>query len=306
MKRTALLSLLAGIIATGGLARAARAEVDVIATVPTLAALTAAVGGAHVRVRSLSLPTQDPHFVDAKPSLLLELNKARLLVAVGLDLEVGWLPTLLTGARNAEIQRGTSGYLECASHVRILEVPRVKVDRSMGDIHPGGNPHFLYDPRGASGCATAIAERLSAIDPSHAADYKRNLSAFEKQLRSKAVAWQKQLAPHRGKGVVTYHKSWIYLLDWAGLREVGTLEPKPGIPPSPRHVARVLEVARKAGARAVLQEAFYPDRMAKLVAQKIGGRLVSPPGGPDVVRGQTYFQYMDRMVADLAAALGTS
>ena len=300
MKRSALLTLLAG-LALG--ARPARAEVEVIATVPTLAALAAEVGGAHVRVRSLALPTQDPHFVDAKPSLLLELNKADLLVAVGLDLEVGWLPTLLTGARNADIQRGTTGYLECSQHASILEIPRGKVDRSMGDIHPGGNPHYLYDPRGARGCAGAIAQRLSAVDPGHADDYKKNLRSFEQRLQAKAIAWQKLLAPHRGKAVVTYHRSWIYLLDWAGLREVGTLEPKPGIPPSPRHVARVLEVARKAGARAVLQESFYPDRMAKLVAQKIGARLVTPPGGPDVRRGQTYFQYMDAMVADLAAAL---
>src|SRR5690606_24345436 len=245
---------------------AARADVAVVTTVPTLAALAAEVGGEHVSVRSLSLPTQDPHFVDPKPSLMLELNRADLLVAVGLDLEVGWLPTLQTGARNRKIQRGSSGYLDCSAYVGILDIPRHKVDRSQGDIHPGGNPHYLYDPRGAIGCAHGIAARLAIIDPPHAAAYRKNLAAFKRRVAAKVAGWKKALAAARGAPVITYHRSWSYLLDWIGLREVATLEPKPGVPPSAGHVAAVIRAGRKASARAILLEAYYPTRMPKLVA----------------------------------------
>lgn len=286
-----------------GVSSPARADVSVVTTVPTLAAITREVGGERVRVQSLSLPTQDPHFVDARPSLVLQLNKAGLLVSVGLDLEVGWLPTLLTGARNPDIQRGATGHLDCSTYAPILDVPRAKVDRSMGDIHPGGNPHYLYDPRGAGGCASAIAARLATIDPANAREYRANLRVFEDKLAARTAAWKKALAPYRGRSVVTYHRSWTYLLDWLGLRSAGELEPKPGIPPTPRHVARVIQSARQAGARVVLQEGFYPDRTGKLVAEKIGGTVVAPPGGPDVRAGQSYFEYMDAMVASLARGL---
>jgi zinc/manganese transport system substrate-binding protein len=286
-----------------GLSSPARADVSVVTTVPTLAAIAREVGGKRVRVQSLSLPTQDPHFVDARPSLVLQLNKASLLVSVGLDLEVGWLPTLQTGARNPEIQRGATGHLDCSTYAPILDVPRAKVDRSMGDIHPGGNPHYLYDPRGAGGCASGIAARLATIDPAHAGEYRANVKAFEAKLATRQAAWKKALAPYRGKSIVTYHRSWTYLLDWVGLRSAGELEPKPGIPPTPRHVARVIQSARQAGARVVLQEGFYPDRTGKLVADKIGATVVAPPGGPDVRAGQSYFEYMDALVAQLVRAL---
>lgn len=281
----------------------ARAKVDVVATVPTLAALVEAVGGDHVRVTSMALATQDPHFVDAKPSLVLQLNKADLLVAVGLDLEVGWLPTLQTGARNRKIQRGATGYLECALYARIVDVPRQKVDRSMGDIHPGGNPHYLYDPRGALGCAYGIMSRLATIDPKHAADYRRNLAYFKHRLEKKTTRWKQQLAAHRGAKVVTYHRSWSYLLDWVGLDKVAEIEPKPGIAPSARHIAKVIGVARQAKVKTILLESFYPSRTAKLIASKVGASLTIVPSGPDLAAGQSYFDYMDGMVERLKAGL---
>jgi len=298
------LAALIAFLAVAGSAAPARAEVDVVATVPALAALAKEVGGKAVRVRVLALPTQDPHFVDAKPSLVLELNKADLLIAIGLDLEVGWLPTLLTGARNPAIQRGANGYLDCSTYVPILDAPREKLDRSMGDIHPGGNPHYLYNPRGASGCAAGIAGRLAAIDPGRAGEYRANLKSFEERLHAREAAWRKELAPYKGQSVVSYHRSWTYLIDWIGLRSAGELEPKPGIPPSPRHVAQVIAAAKSAGAKVILQEAFYPDRTAKLVAAKIGATVVAPAGGPDVRAGQSYFDYMDKVVSSLAKALG--
>ena len=279
------------------------ATVAVVATVPDLAAITKEIGGEHVSVTSLSLPTQDPHFVDAKPSLVLKLNKADLLVAVGLDLEVGWLPPLQTQARNKKILPGGSGYLDCSHYVVVRDLEGATVDRAEGDVHPGGNPHYLYDPRQAAGCAKAIAARLAALDPGHAKAYRRNAQRFLGDLEAARERWEEQLADARGAPVITYHKSFSYLLDWLGLEEIATLEPKPGIPPTARHVAQVIKAGKRRGAKVVLQESFYPDKTGKLVAKKVGGRVVKLAGGADVAEGERYVDHMDRFVADLAEAL---
>jgi zinc/manganese transport system substrate-binding protein len=175
--------------------QAASASVEVVATVPDLAALAREVGGDKVSVTALALPTQDPHFVDAKPSLMLKLNKADLLIAVGLELETGWLPVLQNGARNARILPGGAGYLDCSRHVRVLEAASGPVDRSMGDIHPGGNPHYLFDPRQAAGCATAIAAKLAAIDGANAGAYNANLRRFLERLDQARAGWERRMAP---------------------------------------------------------------------------------------------------------------
>lgn len=281
----------------------ARAELDVVTTIPDLAAIAREIGGSEVKVTSLSLHTQDPHFVDARPSLTLALSKADLLVAVGLELEVGWLPTLQTGGRNARVQRGGQGYLECAQFVELVDVPRGPVDRSMGDIHPGGNPHFLYDPRGARACARAMADKMAALDPGHAKAYRAGFEAFAKRLDERRADWEKRLAPYRGTPVITYHKSWIYLTRWLGLDEVATLEPKPGIAPSPRHVAQVIRLAQQKKVRILVQEAYYPSKTGELVAKKIGARLVNVPGGADVRSGQSYLDRMEQMVSLLEQGL---
>jgi zinc/manganese transport system substrate-binding protein len=216
------------------------------------------------------------------------MSRADMLVAVGLELEVGWLPTLQTGARNPAITKGGAGYLECGIYAPLKDVPSQKVDRSMGDIHPSGNPHYLYAPDSARGCASAIAARLAALDPDHAKDYQAGYRAFDKELTRRLAGWSKQLAPYKGTGVITYHRSWIYLLDWAGLHEVDTLEPKP----------------RAAKAHIILEETFYPNKTAKLVASKIGGQVVEVASGPDFAAGQSYFDYVDGVVSKLTAALG--
>jgi zinc/manganese transport system substrate-binding protein len=282
---------------------AASAALRVVATVPTLAALARDLGGSHVEVRSLALPTQDPHFVDAKPSLALELNKADLLLIVGLGMETGWLPVLQTGARNAEIQVGGNGYLDCSSFARLLEKPQ-NVDRSEGDIHPGGNPHYLYDPRQIEHVAIGVASRLSELDPDHAGDYKKQLKSFLKKLHKLRHALQERTEAHRGAGVVAYHKSWVYLTDWLGLEQVAFLEPKPGIPPNPAHVAKVLATARKRGAKLVIQESYYPSSTAKLVAEKIGAKLVVLPGGVDFEGGETVLEHIAEMTERLLKGLG--
>jgi len=281
----------------------AHAAVNVVATLPDLAAIAKEVGGNKVAVTSLSLPTQDPHFVDAKPSLVLKLNKADLLIAGGLELELGWLPVLQTSARNERILSSGRGFLDCSRFVHVLEVPTGPVDRSMGDIHPGGNPHYLYDPRAAAECAKGIADKLAEIDPGNAKAYQAGVRSFVDRLATARAGWEKRLASARGKPVITYHRSWNYLLDWLGLVEIANLEPKPGIPPSPRHVAEVLRLGQAKGAKVILQESFYPDKTGRLVAKKLGGTVVTLPGGADVASGEGYIEHMDHLVDALEQAL---
>ncbi|HWU86963.1 MAG TPA: metal ABC transporter substrate-binding protein [Kofleriaceae bacterium] len=281
----------------------ASANVEVVATVPDLAALAHEVGGDKVSVTALALPTQDPHFVDAKPSLMLKLNKADVLVAVGLDLEVGWLPVLQNGARNDKILPGGAGYLDCSRHVRVLEAPSGPIDRSMGDIHPGGNPHYLFDPRQAAGCAKAIAAKLAAVDHANARAYDANLRKFLERLDQARAGWERRMAPFKGRPVITFHRSWTYLLDWLGLRSVAELEPKPGIPPTPSHVAEVLATGRANKVRCVIQESYYPDKTGRLVAKKLDGQLVTLPGGADVASGEGYIEHMGHVIDALEGAM---
>lgn len=297
----AVLATLTALSALG--ASTAHAKVEVVATVPDLAALAREVGGDRVSITSLSLPTQDPHFVDAKPSLMLKLNKADVLLTIGLGLEAGWLPVLQNGARNARILSGGAGHLDCSRHVRLLEVPAGPIDRSMGDVHAGGNPHYLFDPRQAASCARAIAAKLGAVDPGNAETYNANLRRFLERLERARAGWERRMAPLRGKPVITFHRSWNYLLDWLGLRSVAELEPKPGIPPTPSHVAAVLKTGRAHKVRCVLQESFYPDKTGRLVAKKLGGQLVSLPAGADVASGETYIEHMDHVIDALIGAL---
>jgi zinc/manganese transport system substrate-binding protein len=280
----------------------ARADLKVVATVPDLAAIAKAVGGEKAQVVALALPTQDPHFVDAKPNLALELNRADLLLAIGLQLEIGWLPTLQNGARNPRILTGNPGYLEVSQFVRPLEVPTL-VDRSQGDVHPGGNPHFLYDPRVAVVVAKGIAERMAQLDPKNADAYRANLAKFTAEVDKARIGWEQRLAGLKGVPVVAYHKTTAYLADWLGFVTLANLEPKPGIPPNPSHVAQVLGLARQRKARLVLQEDYYPSTTAKLVASKIPAALVILPAGTDIRGGQTYLQRMEELVKRLENGL---
>jgi zinc/manganese transport system substrate-binding protein len=303
MSRISILVSSALVAALLGWGRDARADLRVVATVPDLAAIARDIGGSHASVTALSLHTQDPHFVDAKPSLALELNKADLLLAVGMDLEVGWLPTLLTGARNGDIQVGSRGYLDCSRFVTALDVPAASVDRSAGDVHRGGNPHYLHDPRAAAKVARGIADRMSELDPDHAEAYANNVTAFVDKLDQARKGWESRLASARGVAVIGYHKSWVYLADWLGLVEVAFLEPKPGVPPSPSHVAKVLVLARKQKVKLVLQEEYYPDDTAKLVADKVPAALLRLPAGANFKGGQGYLERIEAAVQNIEDAL---
>ncbi|MCP3062397.1 metal ABC transporter substrate-binding protein [Myxococcus sp. K38C18041901] len=281
----------------------ALAALNVVTTLPDLAALTKAVGGDLVKVQSMALGTQDPHRVDAKPSLALALRNADLLVCVGLDLEVGWLPNLQTGSRNPRIQQGSPGFLNASQFVRLLEVPPTKVDRSEGDVHPGGNPHYLYDPRQGAAVARGIAERLAQLDSKNAATYRANAAKLTADLDAARVEWEKRLAGLKGAPVVAFHRTTAYLADWLGFDPIAFLEPKPGIPPNPSHVAGVLVLARQRKARMVLIESYYNDREAKMLANMIPAPLVILHGGTDFRAGETYLQHINEMVGNLEKGL---
>lgn len=278
----------------------AAAQVRVAATIPNLAALAREVAGKNAVVETLSLPTQDPHFVDARPSLAVTLNRADLLVAAGLQLESGWLPVLQNGARNPKILSGGDGFLDCSTAAKLKEVAPGQVDRAKGDIHPGGNPHYLTDPQNAKRCASAIADVLARVDAAHAAEYRKNAAAFAARLDAKIAEWDKRMAPLRGAPVVVYHRSWVYLLDWLGLAEVGSLEPKPGIPPTPAHIAQLLGDMRAKNAKIILQESFYPDATSHLLADKTGAAVIEIPGGP--AADKTYADWMDDLLNRMLAA----
>ncbi len=302
MRRKTFITFITLLLLGGG-ATQAEAKLRVVATVPDLAAIARAVAGERAQVISLTLATQDPHFVDARPHLALKLNRADLLLQVGLELEVGWLPTLITGARNSKLQPGNDGRLDCSSLVKLKEVPRQKIDRSMGDVHPGGNPHYLIDPDNASRVARGIAARLAKLDPGGKAAYAKNAARFVEQLGKAKARWAKQLGPHKGTPVVPYHKSWVYFVQAMGLQAAAHLEPKPGIPPNARHVLRVIRTMKAAKVRVMLQEEYYPDRTARLVAKKTGAQLLILQGGTHLRKGDTYIKRMDRMVRALASAL---
>ena len=281
------------------------AEINIVTTVPDLAAIAKEIGGDNVKVKSLGKGYQNPHYVDAKPSYIVDLNKADMLIYVGLDLEIGWLPILVTGARNSKINSPNfGGSLDTSTLVPLMDVYNTKVDRSQGDIHPGGNPHYLLDPRRALIVANGIAERLSEIDPENALSYETNLSGFAGRLEGKIIEWDKSLAPYRGTKVFTYHKLWTYFIDWADFVEEGTIEPKPGIPPSPKHVAELIKIAENSEVKLVLSANYYPKKTGEQIAKTAGIPFLSLPvqvGGQKGIN--SYTELIDDIVNSITSTL---
>lgn len=281
-----------------GLAHADK-PLKIVATTADLAAVARAVGGDHVKVTVLAQPTQDPHWVDARPNLALALSRADILLAVGLDLEVGWLPPLQSGSRNPKIQPGGSGFVDCSRFVHIREVPTV-VDRAQGDVHPGGNPHYMMAPAEALSVANGLAIAFSQHHADHAREFAVNAAEFARAIGEGLARWEQQLAPLKDREVVTYHRSWIYLGAWADLTMHWHVEPRPGIPPSPNHLAALLGHARQHDVALLLQEAWHPSKSSQLVADKAGVPLVVVPGAPSM--DQDYVAWMDEVVTALASA----
>lgn len=308
MKRTILRTslLFASLAWALSMPSAAQAKVNVVTTLPSFADIAKNVGGDEVNAISLTRGNQDPHFVDAKPDLMLTLNKADLLIRAGLGLEDGWLPPLLTGSRNGKIQNGSEGNLDASSVMALKDVPKTPLDRAQGDVHPGGNPHYMVDPRNGIVLANAIAERLAKLEPKKAEDFRKRAAAYGADLKKHIDQWEKDLKPFAGTPVITYHKSWIYFLDWAHFKEMGTVEPKPGIPPSPEHVVQLIQLMKQQKIKLILMEPFYPKGVAQDVAQQTGAKLLVLPvevkGNADA---KTYVDVFEQIVKQVKAALGT-
>ena len=280
----------------------ALAKLRVVTSIETLAALAREVGGDRVDVQSLSHGYEDPHFVQAKPSLVVSLNRADVLIYVGLELEVGWLPPLVQQSRNAKIQQGMPGNIDCSTAIHVEDIPNVPADklRAMGDIHPLGNPHYWIPPQDALAIAQLLAQRFAQLDPAGADTFRSRAADFGKRVEARNAEWLQRAASLRGAKVVSYHKSWSYVARWLGLEEVGYIEPKPGVPPSTQHTAMLIELMRKDGVKFVLEESFYPRNLPSLVAEKGGAKLAILPSDVGAEpKIKTYFDLVDAVLAVL-------
>src|SRR4051812_21903257 len=280
------------------------AQLRVVATTPDLAAVAKEIGGDRVNVVALAKPTEDPHFVDAKPSFIVTLNRADALIEGGAELELGWLPPLLENSRNSKVAAGAPGRIVASEGMRLLEIP-TSFDRSKGDIHSLGNPHFMIDPAAANVVARNIASHFAQLDPKNAASYNANLARFNSRIDAKLADWQKQLAPYRGTKIVTYHRDFIYFAQRFGLSIVDELEPKPGISPSPAHLAQVIGEMKRSNARIILVQPFQNRKTAETVARQTGATVIDAPQQPGAANNtSSYFDNMDNLVHGIAAALG--
>ena len=282
----------------------ARADLKVATSLTDLASVAQIVGGKHVSAQSLCMGYADPHFVPAKPSLMKAIQKADVFVSTGLELDGGWLPLVLPGSRNPKIQQGAKGFVDASEGVNVLEKPTGTVSRAEGDIHPLGNPHYYADPKNLEVVADHLAEVFSRLDPPNAADYAANAKAFDEKMEASLAKWAKEMAPYDGTSVVTYHPNFVYFADRFGLKLFGTVEPKPGIPPSPHYVNDLAESMKKAGVKVVLYQPYYNADACNQVAKRAGGVAVEIatesgglPGTDDV------FSKFDVIVASLTGAL---
>ncbi|MFN3407514.1 MAG: metal ABC transporter substrate-binding protein [Limisphaerales bacterium] len=282
----------------------ARADLNVVATTPDLGSIARVVGGSHIKLTTLARPTEDPHFVEPKPSFIVKLNQADALVHGGVDLEAGWLKPLLGGTRNPRIVSAARGNVRCCEGVTLREIP-AQLDRSQGDIHAGGNPHYLTDPANARIVAKHLADAFAELDPTNAASFATNAAKFIADLDARLAQWEAKLAPFRGRHLVAYHNSWPYFAARFGLNIEIFLEPKPGIPPSPAHLAAVMARMKETGARVIIVDPYLNRRTAETVARNTGGRVVDVTQFPGGVKGTEggYLEMMDYVVNALAKAL---
>ena len=282
----------------------ARAAVKVITTTEDLAALVREVGGDKVEVEALARGYQDPHFVEAKPSFILKLHAADLLVVVGRELEIGWLPPLITQSRNPKVQVGAQGYLDASLTARILEVPAGQVTRAMGDVHPMGNPHYWLEPANGRRIAAAVQAKLAQLSPADAAYFASRYADFDRRLAAAEQRWQAAMAPFANLKVVTYHRSWPNFAEAFALDVVGYVEPKPGIPPSPSHTLQLMEEMKRLGVKLILVEPYFDLKTPDAIARETGARVLvmlpSVGGEKDV---KTYLDLFDYDIHLLVSAI---
>jgi zinc/manganese transport system substrate-binding protein len=283
------------------------ARLIVVATTPDLASIAKEVGGDLIDLTTLAKPTEDPHFVDAKPSFINKLNRANVLIEGGAELEIGWLPALLDQARNSKLASGAPGHVASAQSVQLQEVPST-LDRSRGDIHAAGNPHYLMDPANAKIVAQNIADALCTQDEKSSATFRANLAKFNQQIDAKLPQWQKQLEPFKGQQLAAYHNSWLYFGSRFGLKIDLFLEPKPGVPPTPTHLAGVILKMKQDKVHVIIVDPYLDRRTAEKVAEKTGAKVVDVSQFPGGVKGTEggYIALMDYLVNAVSRALANA
>ncbi len=281
-----ILMLTTVVLAT--VAAPARAALEVFTCEPEWAALAGELGGNLVNAESATTPQQDPHYIQARPSLIARVRRAALVLCTGADLEVGWLPLLLRQAGNASVQPGQPGYMSASDYVDLLDKP-ASLDRSLGDVHPYGNPHIQTDPRNIGKVAAALAERLAMLDPANAATYRNRYAEFQARWQSALDRWTAAIVPLRARQVVTHHKGWVYLENWVGLVEVGNLEPKPGLPASAAHLAELLGQLQSKQVAVIIRSIYEDGKASEWLAARTSIPFVvlphtvgSVPGADDL------------------------
>jgi zinc/manganese transport system substrate-binding protein len=292
MKR--YLALFVTVFLFAPVAARAQGKLNVMTTTEDLAAIAREVGGDHITVEAMARGYQDPHFVEAKPSFILKLQKADVLVVVGRELEIGWLPPLIQQSRNSKIQPGSDGYLDASLQAAILELPTGQVTRAMGDVHPLGNPHYWMDPENGKRVAKEIADKLSQLRPNDRAFFQQKLTDFNTHLDAAEKGWLAQMAPYKGTKVVTYHRSFPNFAERFGLDIVGYVEPKPGIPPSPQHTLDLITDMKRLNVKIVLVEPYFDLKTPNAIGRDTGAQvLVMPPSVGGVKEITDYFKLFD-------------
>lgn len=295
MKRLTLAALVLAVLWSA----TAHAALNVLACEPEWGALVTELAGDRASVHVATTPRQDPHRIEARPSLIARARRADLLVCTGADLEIGWLPLLQRESGNAKIQTGQPGWFEAADHVELIEKPET-LDRAMGDVHAAGNPHFLFDPRTLPAVAEALTARLQRIDAANSAHYAARLADFKQRWSAAITRWEQRAAPLRGTAVAVHHKNWSYLIQWLSMETVVDLEPKPGVDPSAAHLTTVLKQLEQTPARMVLRANYQSPRPSQWVEQRTGVKAVELPftvGGSD--QAKDLFSLFDDIIARL-------
>jgi zinc/manganese transport system substrate-binding protein len=282
----------------------ASAAMKVVTSTQDLESIVKAVGGDKVTVESLAKGYQDPHFVEAKPSFIFKLHSADLLVAVGRELEIGWLPPLITQSRNSKIQPGNRGYLDASLKARILDIPTGPITRAMGDVHPQGNPHYWLDPGNGRRIAQSVQAKLSELSPGDTAYFAERYADFDRRLAEAEKRWKAAMAPYKGLKVVTYHRSWPNFAEAFGLDVIGYIEPKPGIPPSPGHTLALEQEMKRQNVKIVLVEPYFDLTTPNAIGRDTGAKvLVMPPSIGGVKEITDYFTLFDYGINLLVSAI---
>jgi zinc/manganese transport system substrate-binding protein len=282
----------------------AQGKLNVVTTTEDLAAIAREVGGDRITVEALARGYQDPHFVEAKPSFILKLQKADVLITIGRELEIGWLPPLIQQSRNARVQVGANGYVDASVQARILDIPQGQVTRAMGDVHPQGNPHYWLDPENGKVIAKEIAEKLSQLRPSDRSFFEQRLNDFTSRLTEAEKQWSSMMAPYKGTKVVTYHRSFPNFAERFGLDVIGYVEPRPGIPPSPQHTLDLINEMKRQNVKVVLVEPYFDLKTPNSIGQATGAAvLVMPPSVGGVKEVTDYFTLFDYDINLLIGAM---